>query len=247
MHNIKDESMKYENQQPDRIIVVEDDDEFRQLLVRNLVVSGYAVKGVASALEFYKEIGKEEFDLAILDIGLPDQNGYILADYLRKNTAMRIVILSARSMIEERLDGYKSGADVYLVKPVDFRELNASIENLLKRRELREPAEEADTVTEGQSWKLVQCEWALYTPSGEKVKLTTKEYEFLSCLSMQESRIATRLQLLKLLEYPNNQYGGRALESLVHRLRRKISETEESPIRTAHGTGYCFLPVLSIE
>ncbi len=239
--------MKNENKFSGRIIVVEDDGEFRQILVRNLEVSGYVVKGVATALDFYMEIGKVEYDLAILDIGLPDQNGYILVEYLRKNTAMRIVILSARSMIEERLDGYKSGADVYLVKPVDFRELNASIENLLQRRVLIETAAEAETVPKGQSWKLVHCEWALYTPSGDKVKLTTKEYEFLSCLALQESRIATRLQLLKVLEYPNNQYGGRALESLVHRLRRKTSGPEDSPIRTAHGTGYCFLPFLYVK
>lgn len=241
-------TMKSENRFPGRLIVVEDDGDFRQILEKNLAVAGYAVKGVATALEFYMEIGKAEYDLAILDIGLPDQSGYVLAEYLRSNTGLRIVILSARSMIDERITGLKSGADVYLAKPVDFRELAASIENLLQRSPSKERSEQTGTaLSPGQTWRLVRTEWALYSPEGERVKLTSKEFEFVNCLAFQEGRIAARHHLLRILKYPNNQYGGRALESLVHRLRRKTAGKEESPIRTAHGTGYCFLPLLSVD
>jgi two-component system, OmpR family, response regulator len=239
--------IKTRSQEESRLIFVEDDDEFREIMVRNLSVYGYSVKGVASALEFYQKINTGKYDLAILDIGLQDQSGLVIAEYLRKNTGISIVILSAHSLIDERIEGYKSGADLYLAKPVDFCELTTSIENLLQRRVVNAVGAETVTVPAGKSWRLVHIEWAIYSPSGEKVKLTAKEYEFLSCLALQEGRIATRQHLLKVLEYPNNQYGGRALESLVHRLRRKTAGAEESPIRTARGTGYCFLPVLFFD
>ena len=233
------------------LILVEDDEAFRKTLVRILNMKGYSVKGVGSACEFYREIMLAKYDLAILDIGLPDQSGLVIAEYLRKNTCMRIVMLSGHTMIEDRIEGYKSGADVYLHKPVNFRELTASIEYLLKRGVVEEVVVE-EVVPLGsrsvrESWRLVSTEWALYYPLGERVKLTSKEYEFLSYIALQERQIATRKQLLKVLEYPYNQNGGRALESLVHRLRKKTAGAEQSPIRTAHGTGYCFLPALSIE
>ena len=98
-----------------------------------LTLAGHTIYGVGSALQFYQQIATENYALTVLDVGLPDQNGLVLTEYLRNNTEMRIILLTARASLDDRLVGYSSGADVYLVKPVDFQELSASITNILGR------------------------------------------------------------------------------------------------------------------
>ena len=116
-----------------QVIVVEDDNDFRESMVEFLELNGLDVTGVESALEFYQSISRQSYDVVILDIGLPDQNGLVLAEYVRNNTDMRIIMLTAQSSLESKISAYQAGADIYLVKPVDFSELSASIYSILGR------------------------------------------------------------------------------------------------------------------
>ncbi|MFZ4525668.1 MAG: response regulator transcription factor [Chlorobium sp.] len=226
-----------------RIIIVEDDRDLLENMVKFLTLSGYEVTGAASAREFYYHISQQTYLLAVLDIGLPDQSGLVLAEYLRKNTSMWIIMLTARSTLDDKLAGLKSGADFYLVKPVDCSELAATIANLFVRLDEtpavpeQEPLREADTLAQ---WQLERNGWILITPKGESIKLTSKEFEFIASLSLRSNTIVARRDILKILDYPSTEQASHALESMISRLRKKVEEYGcEFPVKTSHGTGYC--------
>ena len=262
------------NPSASRIIIAEDDTDLRNSLVKYLALRGYDVTGVGSALECYQHVSESAYKIAILDIGLPDQNGLVLTEYLRNNTDMRIIILTARSTIDDKLHGYDAGADVFIVKPVDVRELAATVSSLLGRAQHEhnpassqpsqtrdrqkkpvfpeESALQAEPVPANNPdracWKLIDSKWLLRSPNGRNIRLTVKECKLMIILASGNRVVSTRTELMNQLEYINNESGYRALESLIHRLRRKIKEFyPNAPIQTAQGVGYCFAEDIVIE
>ena len=241
-----------------KIIIVEDDADFLESMVEYLSLFGFNVTGVKSALEFYYSISLQHYRLVILDIGLPDQNGIVLADYVRNNTDMRIIMLTAQSSLESKIAAYQAGADIYLVKPIDFTELSASLGSLLGRldaqvRPLPEPEaatpithNEPDNEKKSEQWKLSRSDWRLCTPDKEEIKLTAKEFNLIERLASSPNKIVYRHELLTILEYHNDEFGNSALDALIHRLRhKKANLNSKIPVKTAHGIGYCFsAPVL---
>jgi DNA-binding response OmpR family regulator len=243
-----------------RIIIVEYDVELRSSLVRFLGIHGYEVVAAGSALEFYRMIDHSSFSLAIMGVGIPDQSSLVLVEYLRKNTVMHIVMLVSNNTIEDRLSCYQAGADMLLEKPVDFRELSALLSNVFYRIDNRSvydefaeiPAESAlyskrkRAVDNAIAWKIMSDSWRLLSPAGDSIELTLKEFRFLTALCCSTSEAVPRKELLETLEYRNDEYGNRALESLVHRLRSKTATLGTSPIKTAHGVGYSFAAPVNI-
>ncbi|MEI6691979.1 MAG: response regulator transcription factor [Chlorobium sp.] len=234
------------------IIVVEDDKPLLNSVVKYLTLDGYQVTGVSTAHEFYQHIFAKPYSVAILDVGLPDQNGLVLTEYVRKNTNMRIIMFTALSSIEDQLAGQEAGADIYLVKPVDFRQLSASIATLLSR--LAAPSTPRPFVPESpqppiqKPWRLFSTQWTLETPTGECIKLTTKEFDFITLLVTSPKAVVPRPTLLFRLGYLNNESGNHSLQSLINRLRHKIeSYNIPSPIQTSHAIGYIFLADITIE
>jgi two-component system OmpR family response regulator len=224
---------------PFNILLVEDDEDLRDSVLLYLSSAGFSVSGVGSAQDFYLAIRHASFDVVVLDIGLPDQSGMVLADYVRGNTQSGIVILSAHSELEHRVRGYSYGADLYLIKPVMMEELTAAITSMAQRRANRFPAVAADSAM----WTLYLTSWKLISPSGVEIALTGKEFALLKILGDAAGEQVPRRQLMALLKYPENDDGtGRALDNLLLRLRRKVREQTgaESPINTYHGAGYCF-------
>lgn len=241
-----------------KIIVVEDDSDFLESIVEYLTLCGFDVTGVKSALEFYYSISQNNYLLVVLDIGLPDQNGLVLADYVRNNTDIRIIILTAQSSLETKITAYKAGADIYLVKPIDLSELAASIQSIVGRLENSAPSTHYEPLIKeeeaGQennhtsSWKLSRRDWVLYTPENNTVKLTSKEFYLLEMLASSPNKIVQRQNLLETLDYGTDDSGNRALDALVYRLRlKKGDRNEKLPIKTAHGTGYYFSAPIVIE
>ena len=236
-----------------RVIVVEDDRDFRESMVEYLVLKGLDVTGVESALEFYQRMSLHKYDLAILDIGLPDQNGLVLAEYIRNNTDMRIVMLTAQSSLESKVNAYKAGADIYLVKPIDFSELSASIYSKLRRLEVNQSLPQSQQTVEPATenkqpqWILLRSNWTLCLPTGEKIKLTSKEFDLLERLALSSNSVVLRTDLVKCLGYENNDQGNRSLDALVHRLRLKRDGIKYNiPIKTAHGSGYIFSASITV-
>ncbi|NTW53431.1 MAG: response regulator transcription factor [Chlorobaculum sp.] len=232
-----------------KIIVVEDDRDFRESMVEYLSLAGFDVTGISSALEFYNSITRQQYRIAVLDIGLPDQNGLVLAEFIRKNTDMRIVMLTAQTSLESKITAYRSGADVYLVKPIDFAELVASIQSLFGRINVdaepvvqERPQSEAPPQRASETgWSLLRHECGLLAPQGSKVSLTSKEFDLLEKLAATPNEVVERQALLQTLAYDNDELGNKALDALIHRLRRKKDELElRIPLKTIHGVGYSF-------
>jgi two-component system, OmpR family, response regulator len=223
-----------------RILIVEDDADLRESVARYLSLSGFLVTGVGSAGEFYRYIVQETYEAVLLDIGLPDQSGLVLADYVRRNTGSAVVILTAHSEMEQRVRGYSSGADLYLIKPVVMEELAAAIASLARR--YAERSRTAAAPGGASTWVLQQMSWRLISPSGIEIALTGKEFELIRRLVEANGRPVPRRQLLDLLFYPDDGGSGRALDNQVRRLRKKIRERTgvDDPIQTYHSIGYCF-------
>lgn len=230
-----------------RIIIVEDDNDLRESMIEYLQLDGYSVTAVANAISLYKEIASQPcYALAILDLTLPDQDGLVIARYLRSNTDIRILMLTARSSVDERLAGYESGADLYMIKPVHFPELSASVANLLDRLESEKNNIKNGSDKTNEQWLLLQYDWLLVSPKGQSIKLTSKEFTFLQCLATETPLAVSRKKLLTALDYLQNNYGNRSLESLVNRLRKKIASLGTAPIKTSNGNGYSFTYPLNV-
>ena len=152
-----------------RVLLVEDDKDLRESLVECLELAGLEVEAAGCAMEFYQILSSADaaFEIAVVDIGLPDQSGFEMTRFLRHNTAMGVIILTARNSIKDRVQGYDSGADLYFVKPIDCLELAAAIRNLSFRMAGRKSEGETPTSSE---WLFEKRHWRLTTPWGKTIK-----------------------------------------------------------------------------
>ncbi|MDE1146973.1 MAG: response regulator transcription factor [Azospirillaceae bacterium] len=227
-----------------RVVLVEDDTDLRELLAQCLSSQGLSVATAGSGLELYRHIAKEPADIVILDIGLPDQDGYAIASFLRANTNMGLIILTARSRVDDRLKGFTSGADLYFVKPVDCRELAMAAVNLARRVGTQPENGEMQPAPapSAEAWVLDNARWAIQSPRGLPVRLTAKEFDLVMALTQEPGRAVDRTALLDMLDYANTVQGSRGLDALVSRIRRKIESAvgEPFPIQTVHAKGYLF-------
>lgn len=223
-----------------KVILIEDDIELRDSLVEFLSMCDLNVQGVGSAIDFYQTLNSHVYDVAIIDVSLPDQSGYEIAAYLRNQTDTGIVMLTAKGALEDRLKGYEAGADLYFVKPVDSKELVAAILSLADRQQKRNGHDRA--------WTFDFSRWLLISPDNIPVKLTSKEVTFLEQITSKPGKTVTRQQLMQELDYDTDQYENRSLDALVQRLRRKLEKEtgKEIPIQTVHATGYCFSAPVTI-
>lgn len=230
------------------IIMVEDDHILRNSLIEYLTLVGYQVTGVGSGREFYRALDAGSYDIAIIDLGLPDQSGLVLADYLRVNSATGIIILTARDSEDDQHSGYEAGADLYLTKPVSTRVLASAIATLAKR--LKAPTAPVQPAETTACWILDQSSWTLLTPQNNLIELTSLELEFLKMLKKSPNCAVSRDILIKQL-YPSrtDDYSSRALDALVRRLREKISNlpNRSNPVKSSYGVGFIFAEPLSVR
>lgn len=220
------------------VIIVEDDVSLRENLSELLRLDGFGVTECGSGEEFLDKVKKGKFQVGIVDIGLPDRSGYELAQYLREHTSMGIIILTARTGMDNKIEGFSSGADYYFSKPVDSRELTASINNLMCRLSLNETAEKQEPEN---SWLFDEKGWLLISPSGAQITLTTNESAFVSLLHLHGSKGVDKESIYKELGYSMHEpYGNRALGVMVTRLRKKLKDNagENALIKTIHGFGF---------
>lgn len=223
------------------VILVEDEPDIRLNLAEYLTKVGFDVTAVDNGLKFYHALAERPFAVAVIDLGLPDMDGLQLVEYLRNNSTMRSIILTARTSVDDRVSGYDCGADLYICKPVDGRELAAALKRIIQRNshDLSSPANQ---------WRLRRQQSALITSSLAVISLTGKEFDFVRCLAFAAGETVSRSVILEVLGYQNDEFSNRALESLIRRLRRKIEAVcGSSPILTRHAIGYSFSAPLVIE
>ena len=227
-----------------RILVVDDDPELRELLVQYLSEQDYQVNGVENVTEMDWFLAENTPDLIILDLMLPGEDGLSIAKRLRSSREIPIIMISARGEEVDRIVGLEVGADDYLPKPFNPRELLARIRAVLRRpAAAADPDTPADRIFEFGPFRLNlgSCE---LTEQGEKVPLTSGEFSLLSIFVQHPNRVLSRDRLIDIMKGFERSPYDRSIDVRVTRLRRKIETDPASPvyIQTVWGEGYRFTP-----
>ncbi len=238
--------------------MVEDEADLRDDLVEYLDRCGFEVRGASRGAELDRLLESGPADVIVLDINLPDEDGFSVARRIRTSSHAAIIMLTARSSLIDRVIGLELGADVYLVKPVDFREVEAQVKALMRRMQkgtapltAPEPppaAASAAAADARKAWVFDDIEWRIQPPTGAAVPLTATEYKFLSLLVTAPGEPVTRQDISVALTGRDWDPYSRSIDSLVRRLRIKVEERSGCalPVQAVHGVGYAFVgPVVS--
>jgi two-component system OmpR family response regulator len=217
-----------------KIIVVEDQIDLQEELVYFLCRTGYKAVGVSSGAELDQALAKDIPDLLLLDIGLPGEDGISIANRLARTPGLSIVMLTARSGQEDRIRSFEGGADNYLVKPVNYRELQAVLIRAVQRN-LPIPRKPL-------SWQLKRHDRLLQSPSSFEVALTGVEVCLLETMLRQPGKTASRRELIEAMGHDFLTFDERRIEVRISRLRKKIrdSTSNEDPLQSEWGVGYAF-------
>ena len=229
-----------------RILVVDDDQRLRDLLVRYLGGEGYEVKAVPDAAGMDKQLARERYDLVVLDLMLPGEDGLAVCRRLRaQRTAPAIVMLTAKGDDVDRIVGLEMGADDYLPKPFNPRELLARINAVLRRRAPAGPpgAPESGGVFEFGEFSLDLSARTL-TRAGKTVSLTTGEFSVLKVLAQHPRQPLSRDKLMELARRREYEVFDRSIDVQISRLRKIVEADPAHPkhIQTVWGFGYVFVP-----
>ncbi|BBP01983.1 response regulator [Sulfuriferula nivalis] len=226
------------------LLVVDDDDGLRNLLEQYLTGNGFTVSLAASGSEMDEILTHAQPDLVILDLMMPGEDGLSIARRLRASTTLPVIMLSARGEDIDRIVGLEVGADDYLAKPFNPRELLARIRAVLRRKQT--PAAEAATENESTSFAdfVLDLSAQRLTRAGVEVSLTTAEFAILQIFTSHPNRVLSRDQLMDMLKGYDRDPFDRSIDVRVTRLRRKIEDNPTEPvyIRTIWGQGYLFSP-----
>jgi DNA-binding response OmpR family regulator len=225
------------------VVIVEDDKDLAGSVVRYLSLVGMSIKAAGSGAEMDALLASFTPDILILDVNLPGEDGFSIASRLREHTNLRIIMLTARQSVDSRVLGRTAGADVYLTKPVELRELEATIHSLYRRiQQGNDHGSDAEKPDNRSCWSFDATDWSVISPNGSRVVLTTSEYRVVQLLLSKPGEGVTREELGAVLGKKLNGYEDRSIDALIARLRKKIHEAagEEIPIRTARSVGYVF-------
>ena len=219
-----------------RVALLEDDLLLRdRILLPGLANYGFAVVGMETAAELQAYLKVETVDIVVLDVGLPDQNGFDVARQLRATfPGVGIVMLTGRGETSDRVRGLSEGADAYLAKPVDI-ELFAATLHSLARRLHGVPA-----VATPKRWQLDASGWCLVSPLGHTTALTKAERRVMERLMETPGQLVDRTDLIATLTDNVFDFDTHRLDSLIYRLRRKVADAcgEPLPLAAVHGEGY---------
>jgi two-component system OmpR family response regulator len=226
------------------LLIVDDDREIRDLLSRFLVKHGYRVDSAADGRAMDKLLKSGRFDLVVLDLMLPGEDGLALCRRLRVESQIPIIMLTALSEETERIIGLEMGADDYLAKPFNPRELLARIKAVLRRTAgaSGRRADETGASIGFAGWRLDAARRELTSPEGVRVELTAGEFDLLLAFAEHPRRVLTRDQLLDLTRGRMAQPFDRSIDVQLSRLRRKIEADPKNPeiIKTVRAGGYIF-------
>jgi two-component system OmpR family response regulator len=224
------------------ILVVDDDREIRDLLNRFLVKHGLRVSTARDGIEMTRILDGAAIDLVVLDLMLPGEDGLSLCRKLRSTTNLPVIMLTAMGEDTDRIVGLEMGADDYLPKPFNPRELLARIKAVLRRVQSLPAASPKGDTARFDGWILDLGTRRLTSPQGEEVELSTGEYDLLLAFATHPRRVLSRDQLLDLARGRTAAPFDRSVDIQVMRLRRKIEADPKEPrlIKTVRGGGYMF-------
>ncbi len=225
------------------ILVVDDDREIRELLARFLAKHGLRVSAAKDGVEMMKILDGSAVDLVVLDLMLPGEDGLSLCRRLRAKSSLPVIMLTAMGEDTDRIVGLEMGADDYLPKPFNPRELLARIKAVLRRVQAVPTVDSpVGDVVRFDGWSMELGARRLVSPEGAEVELSTGEYELLLAFVTHPRRVLSRDQLLDLARGRSAAPFDRSIDIQVMRLRRKIESDPKEPrlIKTVRGGGYVF-------
>lgn len=228
------------------IAVVDDERDIRETVAEYLEINGYKVSKADGGPALRKFVEQDPVDLAILDVTMPGEDGLSIARWLRGVSGSGVIMLTARDSVIDRVVGIEMGADDYLTKPFDLRELLARVKAVLRR-----VGRTAQPVANGNSGlrsvrfgacRLDLDAHKLHDPSGREIPLTAMEFDLLRAFAERPNRVLTRDQLLDLAHNRDFEPFDRSIDIRIARIRRKIELDPGKPeiIKTVRGAGYLF-------
>lgn len=223
---------------PIRVILVEDDDDLRHTLTDFLRLNHFSVTPVATGRDFKIALVTDQFDVAVVDINLPDVEGFEICQSLTQSSSVGVIILTARSVREDKIKGYSAGANLYLTKPADGEELVLAINNL-SRRPRAQPLATKRLPSAG--WKLDRAAQCLTTPDGILIKLSGREAKLILTLAECIEGPLSREVLAAAIGYTAGSHQARSFDAVLRRLRSKCRDVQvEIPIHAVHSAGLQF-------
>ncbi|SON49613.1 two-component system response regulator TorR [Vibrio tapetis] len=230
------------------VLVVEDDVVTRSKLAGYFQNEGYTVSEAENGEQMRAILGEYSIDLVMLDINLPSEDGLMLTRELRSQSNIGIILVTGRTDSIDKIVGLEMGADDYVTKPFELRELLVRVKNLLWRISLVSEASSRDIQKE-ESGQLVRFgEWTFdvqrrsLSCNGEPVKLTKAEYELLVALSSYPNKVLSRERILNMISHRVDAPNDRTIDVLIRRMRAKMEQDPKNPqiFVTVHGEGYMF-------
>lgn len=234
-----------------RLLIVDDDPSVRAMLREYLEDHAFSVAEAGSGTQMRECIERELPDAVLLDIRLPGEDGLSLAKYLRERYDVGIIMVTASGDVIDRVVGLEIGADDYIAKPFDPRELLARVKSVLRRLQAKPPAEAAVPATlKSARQRFGRCELdidarRLFEADGAEVAMTAMEYELLRVFLANPNRVLSRDQLLMHTRHREWEPFDRSIDIRIGRLRRKIEPDpagEPRCIRTVRNAGYMYVP-----
>jgi two-component system, OmpR family, response regulator len=235
-----------------RVLVVDDDPDIRSMLAEYLGAHGYEVTTAASGVAMRESLAAQAADVVLLDVGLPGEDGLSLARHLRDNHSVGIIMVTAAGELVDRIVGLEMGADDYVAKPFDPRELRARLKSVMRRVRDRTatgaPAAAAIRVVTSRL-PIGRClldlqSRQLYDDNGSEVPVTAMEFDLLRAFAEHPNQVLSRDRLLTLTRNREWEPFDRSIDIRIARVRRKIEEDPDNPraIRTVRGAGYMYVP-----
>lgn len=219
------------------ILLVEDDSNLGFVIQDNLRLKKYAVSLYADGQNALKAFLNNRFDLCILDIMLPKKDGFQLASEIREiSKETPIIFLTAKSMTEDKIKGFKLGGDDYITKPFDFEELLLRIEAILKRTSENSDRTDKSTFKIGNYIFLPDLQILKFNK--EEINLTKKERDLLKLLCLQQNKIVSRELTLKTIWGKDDYFSGRSMDVFISRLRKYLNKDPNITIMNVHGVGF---------
>jgi two-component system OmpR family response regulator len=227
-----------------RCLLVDDDREIRIAVAGYLERFGMRVTAVGTGGEMRRAVGAGRFDIVVLDVMLPDDNGMELCKWLQRGTPLPVIMLTAQGDPNSRVLGLELGADDYIGKPFEPRELVARIHAVLRRASKGERAVPAmpASALRFDGWSFDRLRRLLVSPAQVALALSNAEFRLLCAFLDRPGRVLSRGQLIEFTAAPGVDVSGRSIDLAVSRLRQKLGDSSREPtlIRTVRGVGYLF-------